>query len=69
MKIISLVAKTLRNIGHNLLVKKTEFQVEQKRDRYGNSFWRVYDYTTKKSHTFGSDRDVRAWIEKHHHSL
>lgn len=69
MKIVRFAAKILTNIGHSLLVPKNELQVEQKRDRHGNSFWQVYDPTNKKSYTFGSDREVRSWIEKRYYSF
>ncbi len=69
MKIVNFIVNTLKDIGRSLVVQNHEPQIEKKRDRYGNSYWQVYDFTTNKSHTFGSDRDVRAWIEKRHHCL
>ncbi|WP_036476742.1 hypothetical protein [Myxosarcina sp. GI1] len=64
INIIGFAAKILTNIRHSLFVPKNELQVEQKCDRYGHLFWQVYDPITRKSHTFGSDGDVRIWIEK-----
>ncbi len=69
MKIFGVAAKILTNIGHSLFVSKSELQVEQRRDRYGHLFWKIYDPTTHKSYTFGSEGDVRIWIEKRYHSL
>lgn len=36
---------------------------------HGNLSWQVYDRTSHKSDTFGSDRDVRAWIEERHYHI
>ena len=35
-------------------------------DRFGQSWWRVYDPTTKKTFHFDSENEARAWIEKHY---
>ena len=69
MKIIDLIVNGLKNMGRSLVVPKNEPQIHQKCDRYGNLYWQVYDRTTYKSYTFGSDRDVRAWIEERHYHI
>ena len=63
------IANIFRNIERNLVLKSNEPKVEQKRDRDGNLYWKVYDFTTNKSYTFGSDRDVKIWIENRYHSF
>lgn len=68
-KLVKSVARILTDIGTKKLFLKNEPQIEQKRDRYGNLFWQVYDPTTHQSHSFGSDGDVRIWIEKRYHNL
>ncbi|MGK7892861.1 MAG: hypothetical protein AB4372_04250 [Xenococcus sp. (in: cyanobacteria)] len=62
--ILNLIVNIIRWIGHILLVSKNEPYIKQKRDRNGNLYWQVYDFTTNKSYTFGSEREVRAWIEE-----
>lgn len=62
------IVHILRNIKRSLLINRNEPQIERKCDRFGNSYWRVYDYPTNKSYTFGSDREVRAWIEERYHT-
>lgn len=69
MKIINLIVHQFKNMGHSLVVRRNEPQIEQKCDRYGNLYWQVYDRNTRKSYTFGSDRDVRAWIEERYHRV
>ena len=69
MKISNSIVKILRKIGSSLIAQKNEPRIEQKRDRYGNLYWQVYDFTTNKSYAFGSDGDVRAWIENRYHSF
>lgn len=64
MKLANLVAK----IGNSLLVKKSELQVDLKRNRRGNLYWRVYDRHTNKAYIFDSERNVRVWIENQYHN-
>ena len=68
MKITGFIVNILRKIGRSLTVGYTEPQIKQKRDRYGNAYWHVYDFSTNKSHAFGSEQDVRAWIEEQYHN-
>lgn len=65
MKIISLI----KNIGRSLVADRNEPHIEQKRDRFGHSYWRVRDYKTNKTYDFGCDREVIAWIEERYHSI
>ncbi len=69
MNIILLISNLFKNIGRNLVTQKNEPQIEQRRDRYGNLYWRVQDFATNKTYEFGSDRDVRVWIENRYHSV
>ena len=68
MKIINLIV-VLNNFADSLIASKNEPQIEQKCDRYGNLYWQVYDFNTHKSYTFGSDREVRVWIEERYHRV
>lgn len=38
--------------------------VRQNCDRFGNLYWRIYDRRTNKSYTFGSELEVKAWLEQ-----
>ena len=64
MKIFNLIVNIFRYMGNSLLAQKTDPYIKQKSDRYGSLYWQVYDFTTNKSYTFGSEREVRAWIEE-----
>ena len=67
MKINHSIASLFSKIGQSLIRQKNELKIESKRDRYGNSYWQVYDFTNNQYHAFGSEQDVRAWIENRHH--
>lgn len=68
MKKVAFFINIFQNIKRSLIVNRNEPQIEQKRDRLGNSYWQVYDYQTNRFYTFNCDREVRAWIEKRHHA-
>lgn len=68
MKIIDSIANILKNIKDNLFISQNEPYVKQKRDRDGNSYWQVRDRKSNKSYTFGSDSEVRIWIEERYHT-
>ncbi|MEM8830733.1 MAG: hypothetical protein AAGE96_15435 [Cyanobacteria bacterium P01_G01_bin.19] len=69
MKIKDLFISLLVKIRRVLIASNHEPKIEQKRDRFGNLYWLVQDARSRKSHTFGSEQDVRAWIENRYHSL
>ncbi|MDJ0594893.1 MAG: hypothetical protein QNJ72_33770 [Pleurocapsa sp. MO_226.B13] len=64
VKTLNLIINIFRWIGQVLLAKKNEPCIKHKRDRHGNSYWQIYDFTTNKSYTFDSESEVRAWIEE-----
>ena len=64
LKISSFIVNIFRGIRRSFVASKNEPQIEQKRDRHGNLYWQVYDFTNNKSYTFDSSRDVRAWSEE-----
>lgn len=49
------------------LIKKTEPQVKQKRDRNGNSYWQIYDPKSGNYTSCASELEVRVWLEKRYH--
>ena len=68
MKKTKFLANIFQNIKRSLIVNRNEPQIEQKRDRFGNSYWQVHDYKTDKFYTFSCDREVRSWIEERYHN-
>jgi hypothetical protein len=49
------------------LLRGNELQVEQRRDRRGNTWWQAFDPTTNESVSFGSEAEMRAWIEQRYY--
>ena len=47
--------------------QRLEPKIWQKRDRYGNSYWVVYDPTTGHSSCFSSEQEVRVWLEQRYY--
>ena len=68
MKIINPVINIWKKIEPSLFVSQNEPHVEQKNNRDGSLYWQVRDRKTNKSYTFGSDTEVRIWIEERYHS-
>ncbi len=56
----------LRNLCAALL-KSNELQVHQHRDRKGNTWWRAFDPVTDESVSFGSEAEMRSWIEQRYY--
>ena len=68
MKILRFLVQLFNKIGRSLVSRNIEPQIKPKRDRYGNSYWQVYDFTTI-NWVFGSEQEVRAWIDHYYHSF
>ena len=47
----------------NAIANNSEPKVTQRCDRQGNCYYQVYDPVTGKSSTFGSEREIRYWLE------
>jgi hypothetical protein len=47
-----------------LLTSSPELQVWSTRNRNGDVSWHAYDPITRRSACFGSEDDMRVWIEK-----
>jgi hypothetical protein len=45
-----------------------ELQVWRTRDRRGTTLWHVYDPVTGANREFGSEADVRVWIEDRYYN-
>ena len=68
MQIIGNTIKKLLNNLFYFIDKKAELKVWQKSDRWGKSYWLAFDPITGLSHSFGSEAEVRIWIEQHQYS-
>lgn len=44
-----------------------EPRIYRKRDRYGNSYFQVYDPTTGLSSSFGTEKEVRIWLDERYY--
>jgi hypothetical protein len=45
----------------------TEIQVNQSSDRAGHAYFEIYDPSTGKSNTFGTEQEIRAWLDQNHY--
>lgn len=62
----SKLLSTVNKIWQHLIAiftKQPELQVQQRSDRFGNTWWEAYDPVTGCSASFGSETDMLAWIE------
>ncbi|MCM1983892.1 hypothetical protein [Lyngbya confervoides] len=39
-------------------------QIKKRQDRHGNTYYQVYDPQSRRSTSFGSEAEVRYWIEQ-----
>lgn len=69
MNINNFFANILVKARRGLVTSNHEPQIKQKCDRHGNKYWQVYDLYSHQSYTFGSEQDVRVWIENRCHCL
>lgn len=44
----------------------SDLEVWQSHSRSGQTYWHVYDRTKNHSQVFGSENELRIWIEKRH---
>ena len=44
-----------------------EPRVWQKRDRFGQTYWQVYDPIRDRFARFSSEQEVRQWLEQRHY--
>ena len=64
------VINVLQKIKNSIeRASSNEPYVKQNRDRFGNLSWRIYDRRTNKSYTFGSEREVIAWLEQYYYGI
>ena len=51
----------------NFFVGSHEPVIEERRDRTGAHYWRVYDPITQERKFFYSEDDVRAWLDQRYY--
>jgi len=56
----------LQDLATNLL-RGNELQVKQRRDRQGHTWWQAFDPKTDESVSFGSEAEMRTWIEQRYY--
>ena len=47
-------------------VKRTEPQIKQKRDRHGNFYWQIYEPISGCFNSFGSELEIKMWLDRHY---
>lgn len=65
-KSIHAVHAALHHVGRSLLrflTAGTELYITTACDRHGRMTWRIYDPTTRRTITVGSEDEVRYWID------
>lgn len=70
MKINSYILNILnkfKEIGDSLVANRIELQIKQKCDCNGHFYWQIYDPVSGYHTSFGSEQDVRAWIEEYYY--
>jgi len=60
------IIRFLQNLFASLL-RGNELQVKQRRDRQGNIWWQAFDPNTDESASFGSEAEMRSWIEQRYY--
>jgi hypothetical protein len=66
-RVQSKIQSVLEHIWNNLfnvLSGNSEVQIQQVRDRFGRSYWRVYDPITGYQNSLSSEAEVRIWLEQ-----
>jgi hypothetical protein len=48
----------------SLVTVNDNLQIWQKRDRFGHSYWKIYDPKTRQFTYLASETEVRMWIEQ-----
>lgn len=61
-RLLSLINRVWESLTQNLL-KRSEPQVWQVRDRAGNTYWKAYDPASGQSLVCSTEREVRIWLE------
>ena len=60
---IAHIFTAFERVSRYLTKSRTEPQIVQKSDRHGNSYWQVYDPVSASRCSFGSEQEVKAWLD------
>ena len=52
-----------------IFVQSSEPKIYQKRDRFGNLYFQVYDPQTGRSSVFNTEAEVRFWIDQRYYEV
>ncbi|KAM3096894.1 hypothetical protein ACKFKG_09410 [Phormidesmis sp. 146-35] len=64
MLAIAVKLKSVLSLIWNLASSSSEPQVRQRRDRFGQTYFQVYDPATRCSASLHSEQEVRQWLEQ-----
>jgi hypothetical protein len=71
--VVTRMAPLLRHLGGvkkaiaTWIVQASEPKVSERRDRKGRLYYRVYDPVSNSSAAFGSESEIRAWLEQRYY--
>jgi membrane carboxypeptidase/penicillin-binding protein PbpC len=54
----------LQQLIDRFMQQRSEPQISEHRDRQGNLYYQVYDVLTAKLITFGSEMEIKWWLEQ-----
>jgi len=63
------VIPIIARIGRYLAKSRVEPEIKQKCDRFGNTYWRVYEPISGFQCSFNSEQEVRSWLETRYYHL
>ena len=68
MKIVNNLIKAMANKWFNFFAREVEIEVFQKCDRQGNNYWLAFNPINRSYNYFGSEAEVRMWIEQSYYN-
>jgi hypothetical protein len=60
----SILISSFNYFCHNWFNETWQPQITRKRDRWGNTYFEIYDPIRRKSSSFASEKEVRFWLEE-----
>ena len=57
----------LRGAIATWIMQSSDLKVSRKCDRHGNQYYQVYDPLNQTSAIFGSEAEIRAWLEQRYY--